>query len=180
MKHNSGQPIPSHYRITRLQRKGIRKIETLTGQIRLANENYDTMRRAGLENEAKRNVLPHINELVRQRDALEQELELQAKKIVMHLLSVFAACDIATITVDNFEESIDVDDRIEADTSFYELVKKQANEWNKIVQIIDGGRSESMSMLYADMAEEIADEVIPIIHKIIKKYQNSEKGKQLF
>ena len=98
----------------------------------------------------------------------------------MHLLSVFAACDIATITVDNFEESIDVDDRIEADTSFYELVKKQANEWNKIVQIIDGGRSESMSMLYADMAEEIADEVIPIIHKIIKKYQNSEKGKQLF
>ena len=91
---------------------------------------------------------------------------------------MFAACDIATIALDNFGECLDT--ATDADKAFAKLVQEQAEGWNKLVQLIDeGGKNNSLSMFYAGMAEEIADAVMPTIYNIIQRYQSSEKGEQL-
>lgn len=177
IRHQHHAYVP-RYGINKLLRKGIKQLADLTAQIRLANDSYDTMRKAGLEREAKVNVLPKINDLVRKRDDLERQLHEQGRVIACKLLGVFAACDIATIALDNFAECLDT--ATEADKAFAKLVQEQADGWNKLVQLIDeGGQNNSLSMFYADMAEEIADAVMPTIYNIIQRYQKSDKGEQL-
>ena len=56
----------------------------------------------------------------------------------------------------------------------------QAEQLNQCVQLVDGQcGDERVSYLYADMAEEVVNELMPIAYKIIDKWMNSEQGKRI-
>ena len=173
-------PVTPKYPFSTLQRSGVKRWQQLCGEIRLANEHYDVMCKAGLEREARKKILPTINALVAKRDALERELNARHEKIARGLLAVFAACDIATIAVDKFHDAIVEGEATSADDALVGLIKDMADRWNEMVQIIDEGGCEQLSLYYADMAEEISDAVFPTIMEIIEKHQHTDVGKKLF
>lgn len=136
----------------------------------------------GLDKEADK-LNYHIGKLIKQIDDKVKETQVQRKQLIREMLLAFAAGDIATACADHME---DIFKRLtfgrEADggKSLAKVFKTQANEWNQCVQMVDGmGHNDAVSFLYADMAEEIVDKVLPVMYEVIDTYMASEKGKKV-
>lgn len=154
----------------------------LAERLRLAREQQNVLKNCGLNKEAKK-MDAVITELVRGIDAKVTEAQIQRRALIREMLLCFAAGDIATTCADNmgeiFKELTFGSDQ-DGGKSLAKLFRMQADEWNRCVQMVDGmSGNENVSMLYADMAEEIVATVLPVMAKVVEKYMNTEKGKRL-
>lgn len=142
----------------------------------------ETLLGCGLDKEAY-NVQQDINKCVDEQKKAMEKAKKQRLKLVREMLLCFAAADIATECADNVAYAFDdvAYGKEKSDgNSFAELFRLQAKDLNKCVQLVDGECGDDrVSYLYADMAEEINNKVIPIMYEIIDRYMNSEKGKKI-
>lgn len=142
----------------------------------------DTFKDCGLEKEAFR-IQQDINKVVQKQKVVKEKAKQQRLVLVRAMLICFAAADIATVCSDKVSEAFDKVSYGQENSdghAFAELFRLQANELNKCVQLVDGQcNDDRVSYFYADMAEEVVDEVLPIMYKIVDKYMDSEKGKKI-
>lgn len=151
-----------------------RGIEQLTIQ-------RDVLERSGLESAAK-NAQDKINLLQLKRKQLENELEDERRIMSKYMLVALVACDLLTEIADEFGKAMHTYSH-----GFYaehnELqaeIKEQADNFNKIVQSVDGVGNEAMSVFYADMAEEAISESKPKIYETVEKFMKSANGRKYF
>lgn len=139
----------------------------------------------GLDKEARR-----LDGIIRDKEkeliAKKGEAREQRERLVRVMLLCFAAGDIATLCADALAETFDMLTYSWERKGGHELAdifREQAQEWNRCVQIVDGDGEhgdERVSMYYADMAEDMADRVLPVMRQVINEYMATPKGKRLF
>lgn len=163
------------------QERKITKWLLLSKKLETLESNYDFYRKNGQAGYAKKVIKPQIVKLNNEVTDLRIEIENDRRKAAKYLLRCFVVGDLGSEVADDFasvmrEVSLGKED--ENDNAFCELMKLQSEEWNKVVQLVDGGTFE-VSMYYADMAVEICNAVKVVMDDIIEKYMNTHKGKQL-
>lgn len=168
-------------KVSGMQRLAVQDWYKMSQELDKLREQKRVLQQCGLDAEAKK-VQRIINEKENDRRAYEDQLNEERKIMAKQLLVCFAVCDIATSAADKFGALAHKLSRglYGNRNNFTDDIKKQAEAWNKIVQIIDSGGNMKAAMLYADMAEEVCDRVFPVIEDVINKYINSPKGKQYF
>lgn len=172
------QPLSSVKRPTRKQIRAAR----MTEDIARLGENYDVMKRTGLEKSpAAKDLLKTRNAVIYDRDRLLEENERDKRLIVELLLQCFAMCDGVCTSVEMLYDKLKevYGDLRDAEVDFGELLKNAAKTTGDIVTYIDHAHSFKMSMAYAAMAEEVIAEVMKVAHKVIKKHHDADNGNNL-
>lgn len=168
-------------KVSEAQEMSVYEWDKLTAKLARMREQKGVLISAGLDVEAKR-VQQSINALERERRDLEDQLNEERRALVKCILLCFAAADIATEAADRFAEQLHKTSRglYGGDNSFSQKVRDQATAFNKLVQILDEGDNEVISMHYAEMAERINAATMPVIMGIINETMNSPKGKRYY
>ena len=163
------------------QIEGVEIVAGLQQKIKLAKEQYDVLKKCGLDREAKE-LLPKIQELEAQKLRLVEEIDRNRLIGAKALLMCFCAADVCTVCADDFadvEHKISYG-RIGKDNDFSAMMRGLASDFNKAVCMIDAGGSEPLSYYYADMADELVKRVKAVMEQTITEYMNTEKGRQYF
>lgn len=160
---------------------GVEKVNTLAYQIKLAKEQYDVLKKCGLDREAKA-LLPKMRELEAQKLRLVEEIDKNRIIGAKALLMCFCAADVCTVCADDFA---DIEHKISygmigKDNDFSAMMRGLASDFNRAVCMIDTGGSEPLSYYYADMAEELVQRVKTVMSETIEEFMNTEKGRQYF
>ena len=163
------------------QIEGVEIVEGLQQKIKLAKEQYDVLKKCGLDREAKA-ILPKIQELEAQKLRLVEEIDRNRLIGAKALLMCFCAAGVVTGFADDFADG---DHRISygrigKDNDFAAMMRGLASDFNKAVCMIVTGGSEPLSYYYADMAEELVKRVKAVMEQTITEYMNTEKGRQYF
>lgn len=164
------------------QQRKIDRWLALSAKLQTLESNYDFYRKNGQEKYAKKVLKPQIIKLNNEITDLRIEIEADHDRAAKYLLRCFVVGDIGSEVADDFAavmQDVSLGKEDQNDNAFCELMRLQSNEWNKVVQLVDGGTFE-VSMYYADMAEEICTEVKRVMDEIIDKYMSTHKGKRLF
>lgn len=163
------------------QRLVVNEWNKLTKALDTLRTQKDVLLKCGLAKEAKA-VVAKINELEVERRRLEDRLNDERREMAKAMLVCFAACDLATTAADVFADTMHrlSHGLYKPNNSFSESIREQANSFNKLVQTIDEGGHEPLSLFYADMAEEVNAKVLPIMQQVINDYCNSPLGKRYF
>lgn len=164
------------------QLEGVEIVAGLQHRIKLAKEQYDVLKKCGLEREAKASVLPKIQELEAQKLRLVEEIDKNRIIGAKALLMCFCAADVCTVCADDFadvEHKISYG-RIGKDNDLSAMMRGLASDFNRAVCIIDTGGSEPLSYYYADMAEVLVKRVKAVMSETIEEFMNTEKGRQYF
>ena len=90
------------------QIEGVEIVSGLQQKIKLAKEQYDVLKKCGLDREAKA-ILPKIQELEAQKLRLVEEIDRNRLIGAKALLMCFCAADVCTVCADDFA---DVEPRI--------------------------------------------------------------------
>lgn len=165
-----------------IQFDNIAQVRRLKDMIKILDSQYDAKCRAGFKKEAKKEFLPQINELKLKLKNFCDNLNEMRRLSARTMLALFCVCDLATIMADKLGDNLQISTlgEMDKDNGVSNSVKKLAEDFNKIVQLVDTAGHEKMSMFYADMAEEFCDKALPILDEITEKYFDSTKGKQYF
>lgn len=168
--------------IETLKLKAVHDGAMLQNKKRRVEQQRDVLERSGLHREANllQKVINATNIEIKQciENAKKQRLML-----IREMLLCFVAADIATICAD---KATDVFDKVTYGKEkakghdFAELFREQADEWNKLVQLVDcNGQNLKLSFMYSDLADDAIEAAMPKIYEVIDKYMNSERGKSL-
>lgn len=173
MNHHQGRSISA------TQAAGVIAWEKLTHDIEQLRQQRDVLKASGLEDAAKR-VQQLINEAEINRRRLEDRLNEERRIMAASILVAFAACDIATTAADEFDECMRKYSHGSADkvNAFSTSIREQATSFNKLVQAIDEAEHLPLSLLYADMAEEIVDAALEMARETVARYMDTPKGRR--
>lgn len=154
--------------------KVTKELERMRGQ-------KEVLVKCGLVKEAKA-LQAKINDAEITRRRIEDTANEERKEMARAMLLCFASCDLATIVADMFGEDMHrlTLGHYKKDNDFSKSIREQANSFNKLVQTIDEGEHEPLSMFYADMADEICTKVLPVMQEVIKKWCDTPKGQRYF
>lgn len=163
------------------QKVQIARWDKITAQIDTMRSQKDVLLKCGLVKEAKA-LQERINEAEANRRQLEDTINEERRQMAQAMLLCFASCDIATTCADIFAEQMHSLSHgyYKKENDFSKSIAEQAQSFNRLVQTIDEGEHEPLSLFYADMAEAITNKVIPIIQEIIKDYCNTSLGRRYF
>ena len=161
--------------------KAVYEGAALSEQLHQLRTQQRVLDECGLDKEADR-LNYHIGKLIKQIEDKVKETQEQRKLLIREMLLAFAAGDIATACADHME---DIFKRLafgkdaEGGKSLAKVFKMQADEWNRCVQMVDGmGHNDAVSFLYADIAEDIVDKVLPVMYEVIDNYMDSPRGQR--
>lgn len=165
-----------------IQLKAVIEGALLLDEKKRLEKQRDILKDCGLDKEAY-NIQQKINECVMMQKKAKDKAKQQRLMLVKEMLLCFAAADFATECSDKVAEVFDKVTYGEEKSNghdFAKLFRMQAEQLNQCVQLVDGQcGDERVSYLYADMAEEVVNELMPIAYKIIGKWMNSEQGKRI-
>ena len=85
------------------QIEGVEIVEGLQQKIKRAKEQYDVLKKCGLDREAKA-ILPKIQELEAQKLRLMEEIDRNRLIGAKALLMCFCAADVCTVCADDFAD----------------------------------------------------------------------------
>ena len=85
------------------QLEGVEIVEGLQQKIKLAKEQYDVLKKCGLDREAKA-MLPKMRELEAQKLRLVEEIDRNRLSGAKALLMCFCAADVCTVCADYFAD----------------------------------------------------------------------------
>lgn len=164
------------------QAKGVAVVAELQGLIEAAKEQYDVLNRCGLEREAKAKILPKIQKLETEKLQLMDAIDKDRRDGAKALLMCFCASDLACECADDFADTLN---KISygmygKDNSFSDDLRKIADNFNKMVCVIDSERNDALSTFYADMAEECVAAAKEAVESVIDKYMNTADGRKYF
>lgn len=153
----------------------------LDEMIRQADDIYEKAKRHGDKSKRKK-ALAQRNELVLRKSSLIEKINEERRQVAFHLLKCFVSADLCTVEADDFADILHKNSYGQEpdDNDFSALMRQLAHNFNQAVQQIDKVNSLSMSVFYSDMAEECVEAAKDAVTKVIKKWMDTEKGKQYF
>lgn len=163
------------------QRLAIKEWERMSSDLENMREQKQILLRCNLDREAKALQLK-INALEHERQDFEDRLNEERKEMAKAILGCLVGCDFVTLSADRFADTTHRLSRglYGADNKFSQDIRKQADEFNKIVQLIDQGGNDVAAMYYSDMAEDINKEMFALVDRKIKEWMEKGKGKMYF
>lgn len=163
------------------QRLAILDWEKMSADLDRMREQKRILQQCGLDREAKR-LQEQINAKEQERRAYEDKLNEERREMVRGIRLALCACDFATICADEFGETTHRLSRglYGRDNDFCEDIRKCANEFNKVVQMIDTGGNIKAAMYYAELAEIANERMKAVAKDVIKEWMEKGKGKQYF
>lgn len=164
------------------QIKAVEVVAELQGRIESVKEQYDVLKKCGLEKEAKAKVLPKIHELEKKKLQLMEEINKDrlsgAKTLLMCLCSADLACECADDFADNLNKiSYGLYGK---NNSFSDDLRKIAMNFNKMVCVIDNEQNLAMSEYYLDMADECIAAAKQAVSQVIEKFMKTKNGEKYF
>ncbi len=165
-----------------LKLKAVYDGAVLQNKKRRIEQQRDVLERSGLHKEATllQKVINSTNMKIKQ---CAENAKKQRLMLIREMFLCFVAADIATICAD---KAVDVFEKVtygkekSKGQDFAQLFKEQADEWNKLVQLVDcNGQNLKLSLMYSDLADDAIAAAMPKIYDVIDKYMNSERGKSL-
>ena len=163
---------------------GMLELDRAYSQEMTMRQQRDVLDKCGLTKQARevdRRIMEHQAVINR----IRQKVMQQRDDLVRAMLLGFCAADIATTCADRLGETFDrhtVGTDNEGGNYIATLIRMQAEEWNKCVQLIDGdgvNGSERVSMYYSELAEDVVARVLPVMLDTINEYMTTDKGKRL-
>lgn len=156
--------------------------QKLSQRIRLLGDNYDVLRRSGLEKSpTARDLLQTRNALVYDRDKLVKEDTEDRRMSARLLLQCLAMCDALTVAVEMFRDHlIKVYENVsDAENDFAALLWSVAKEAGDVVTMIDKAGDFNMSMNYAAMADEVTEAVLVAAYDVVHKHYEADNGNNI-
>ena len=164
------------------QEKAVAVVVELQGRIEAAKEQYEVLKRCGLEREAKAHVLPRLRDLETQKLYMINEIDEERREGAKALLMCFCSADFACESAYGFAETLN---RISyglygKKNSFSDDICKVAKNFNQLVCVIDSEHNDALSTFYADMAEECTAAAREAVSRVIDKYMDTDQGRKYF
>ena len=162
-----------------------KQIADIGERIANLNKDYDALNRAGLKkSDSARQILAKINDLTRERAALE-EVALEEKRIVAGaMMLAISGADFACEVADNFERKVKeiYGDVAVNESTLIDAIKRCSLQLANIVVVMDKA-GDVLGEHFADMSEELMDTCIShnlnAAEEIIQKHMAMNRGKNL-
>ena len=131
----------------------------------------------------KRELIAAMNKCTEELDIAMDEIRVQNHRVVSALLMAFAAMDLVTEVLDHCGDtfqSCTVGGMQEQLAKFTASCREVAALANKVVTGIDETGNETMSMAYADMADDITTELKELMIDRIERFADTPAGRRYF
>lgn len=164
------------------QAKAVAVVAELQGRIDAAKEQYEVLKKCGLEREAKASVLPKLQRLEAEKLQLMNKIDEERREGAKALLMCFCSADFACESAYGFADTLN---RISygmygKGNSFSDDICKVAKSFNRLVCVIDSERNDALSTFYADMAEECTAAASEAVSRVIDRYMDTDQGRKYF
>lgn len=164
------------------QRAGAIKLAYIEEKIKICYEQYNVLKKCGLEKEAIDNVLPKIRDLEMKRKDLRAKLIADRLRGAKMLLMCLCGADLCTELADDFSAIIkEISYGVNNNRNdFSNMLSDVATKMNEVVQLIDEPQNHALSQYYSEMAEEATSAAREAIAKVVDKWMDTDRGKRYF
>ena len=131
----------------------------------------------------RKELVSKINECNLQIAEAEKEVYRQNHQVVSAMLLAFICCDLVSETLDHVGDvfnKVTIGKMKDELADFVTLCRQASKQANDVVVTIDHGGNDTLSMAYAEVADDITTEIKGLLMRRIEQFADTAEGKRLF